>query len=192
VTESFLIRATHASRSQVRDALRSLAADGLVDLEAGRGAIVPALTVEDVLEAYAVRHSLGSLIVDSATSWRPGTLRPLLKALDDLKSVASSGDSQATGESDLDFQDVLAATARLRRVPTMFRRMTMQVRLFTSLMGLEYTYSIEDIVTDDTALLDAVRRRDAARARGLWEQKMDAAADYMIRQLEHRPFRRKD
>jgi DNA-binding GntR family transcriptional regulator len=106
--------------------------------------------------------------------------------------VANSGDARATGDADLDFQDVLAATARLRRVPTIFRRMTMQLRLFTSLMGLEYTYSIDDIVRDDTALLDAVRRRDAARARRLWEQKMDAAADYMIRQLEHSTCRRKD
>jgi DNA-binding GntR family transcriptional regulator len=192
VTESFLIRATHASRSQVRDALRSLAADGLVDLEAGRGAVIPALTVEDVLETYALRHSLGSLIVDSAAGWRPGTLTPLVRALDALRVVANSGDARATGDADLDFQDVLAATARLRRVPTIFRRMTMQLRLFTSLMGLEYTYSIDDIVRDDTALLDAVRRRDAARARRLWEQKMDAAADYMIRQLEHSTCRRKD
>jgi DNA-binding GntR family transcriptional regulator len=185
VTESFLMRATHASRSQVRDALRSLAADGLVDLEAGRGAIVPAPTVEDVLETYALRHSLGSLIVDSAVGWRPGTLGPFVRAVHDLEATARTGDPWATGEADLDVQDALAATVRLRRVPTMFRRMTMQVRLFTSLLGLKYTYSIDDIVTDDTALLDAVRRRDAARARRLWEQKMDAAARYMLRQLEH-------
>lgn len=184
VTESFLMRATHASRSQVRDALRSLAADGLVDLEAGRGAIVPAPTAEDVLETYAVRHSLGSLIVGSAVNWRPGALEPFVKAVEDLKVTASTGDTWATGEADLDVQDAMAATVRLRRVPTMFRRMTMQVRLFTSVLGLKYTYSIDDIVTDDTALLDAVRRRDAARARHLWEQKMDAAARYMLRQLE--------
>jgi hypothetical protein len=39
------------------------------------------------------------------------------------------------------------------------------------------------------SVLDALCRRDAPRARRLWEQKMDAAADYMLRQIEHSTFR---
>jgi DNA-binding GntR family transcriptional regulator len=184
VTESYLMHATHASRSQVRETLRSLAVDGLVDLQRGRGAIVPTPTVEDVLETYAVRRALGSLIVRSAAGWRPGTLAPLVAAFEDLKTVAQDGDTWTTGQADLDFQDVLAATANLRRVPAMFRRMTIQTRLFTSVLGLDYGYPIDRIIVDNAALLDAVRRRDAATAQHIWEQKMDDAASFMSRYLK--------
>lgn len=184
ITESFLTRATHASRGQVRDALKSLASDGLVDLQPGRGAIVPTPTVHDVLETYSVRRSLGVLIVTSAADWRPGALAPVLEVLDELRTVAQRRDTWATGESDLDFQDALAATTSLRRVPAMFRRMTIQLRLFISVMGLNYAYSIDDIVTDDHAIFDAIKQRNAATARSRWEQKMDAAVTYMVRQRD--------
>lgn len=183
VTEPFLMRATHASRSQVRDALRSLASDGLVELRTGRGAVVPTPTVEDVHETYSIRRALGHLVVGSAANWQPGDLEPASIAFDNLLRVAGQGDVRATDDADLDFQDALAACVRLRRVPTMFRRITMQLRLFISVMGLDYAYSIDDIVTDDSAILDAVRDRDPAAAQELWKQKMDAAVRYMVRQL---------
>ncbi|MGH3357255.1 MAG: helix-turn-helix domain-containing protein [Nocardioidaceae bacterium] len=184
VTEAFLIRSTHASRGQVRDALRALASDGLVDLQAGKGAIVPTPTVKDVLETYSIRQVLGSLILGSVASGRPEALDSVETALERLGTIARSGDTRATGEADLDFQDVLASAADLRRVPTMFRRMTMQLRLFISVMGLAYAYSSDDIVAADTAIFDAVGRRDAATAQQLWQEKMAAAVDYMVRQLE--------
>lgn len=183
VTEPFLMRATHASRSQVRDALRSLASDGLVELRSGRSAVVPTPTVEDVLETYSIRRALGHLVVGSAASCGPGELAPALTAFDNLLRIAAQGDVRATDDADLDFQDAVAACVPLRRVPTMFRRITMQLRLFISVMGLDYAYSIDDIVTDDSAILDAVRDHDAAAAQQLWKQKMDAAVRYMVRQL---------
>ena len=49
------------SRAPVRDALRLLERDGLVELVPNRGAIVPELRAVDVLEVYALRASLGTL-----------------------------------------------------------------------------------------------------------------------------------
>src|SRR3954463_4892156 len=49
------------SRGPIRDALRLLERDGLVELIPNRGAVVPAVHALDVLEVYALRASLGSL-----------------------------------------------------------------------------------------------------------------------------------
>src|SRR3954471_17955715 len=49
------------SRAPVRDALRLLERDGLVELVPNRGAIVPELRAVDILEVYALRASLGTL-----------------------------------------------------------------------------------------------------------------------------------
>lgn len=186
LTESYLMRTTHASRSQVRDALRTLAMDGLIDLRPGRGAIVPAPTWDDVLETYAMRRAVGGIaMAGAASNWRPGQLGSLLQGMATLQQIAASGDVRATDDGDLDFQDVLAATSNLHRVLMTFRRLTIQIKLFTTVMGLRYAYSIDDILADDSALLDAVRRRDPTEARRLWDLKMEAAVRYMVRQLEH-------
>lgn len=55
------------SRGPVREAMRRLAADGLVTLESRRGAVVRSLTRADFLDAYRVREALELLAVQLAT-----------------------------------------------------------------------------------------------------------------------------
>src|SRR4051812_50106683 len=49
------------SRAPVRDALRLLERDGLVELVPNRGGVVPGLRAGDLLEVYGVGDSLGTL-----------------------------------------------------------------------------------------------------------------------------------
>jgi DNA-binding GntR family transcriptional regulator len=195
VTESFLARAVHASRSQVRDALRSLAAAGLVDLEPHRGALVPTPQTADVVETYAARRALGAVVVRRAVHWTPGALEPVEQALDDLIGTGRAGNAQATGEADLRFQDALARSTGMRRIPRMFCDLTAQLRVFIAVMGLDYTYSIPGMCQDDTALLEHIRARDEAAAARTWHRKIDDAAAYMTTQLSianaARPTRRR-
>jgi DNA-binding GntR family transcriptional regulator len=183
VTESFLARSVHASRGHVRDALRSLASSGLVDLEPHRGAVIPTPHVSDVVETYAARRALGALIVRRATHWAPGALAPVERALQDLLETGDTGHAWATGEADLHFQDALAGSTGMRRIPRMFHGLTAQLRLFIAVMGLDYTYSIPGMCHDDAALLGRIRARDEAGAARVWHRKVDDAVAYMTTQL---------
>lgn len=60
----------------------------------------------------------------------------------------------------------------------------MQLRLFISVMGLDYAYSVDDMIADDSALLAAITQRDSASAQKIWERRMAAAVAYMVRQLD--------
>jgi DNA-binding GntR family transcriptional regulator len=183
VTESFLARSVHASRSQVRDALRSLAAAGLLDLEPHRGAVVPTPQTADVVETYAARRALGALVVRRAAHCSPGALDPVEDALRDLVETGRTGSAHATGEADLRFQDALARSTGMRRIPRMFCDLTAQLRLFIAAMGLDYTYSIPGMCNDDTNLLDHIRAHDEPAAARAWHRKIDDAATYMTTQL---------
>jgi DNA-binding GntR family transcriptional regulator len=183
VTESFLARSVHAARSQVRDALRSLAAAGLLDLEPHRGAAVPTPQTADVVETYAARRALGALVVRRAAHGSPGALVPVEDALRDLVETGRTGNAHATGEADLRFQDALARSTGMRRIPRMFCDLTAQLRLFIAVMGLDYTYSIPGMCDDDTALLEHIRARDETAAARSWHRKIDDAATYMTTQL---------
>ncbi len=57
------------SRTPVREALRALAAHGLVELHANRGAVVCAPTAREVRDAYAVRAELEGYAAELAAAW---------------------------------------------------------------------------------------------------------------------------
>lgn len=191
VTEAFLARSLRASRSQVRDALRTLASSGLIDLEPHRGAVVPTPQTADVVETYAARRALGAIVVRRACRWTPGSLRPVEEALQVLVETGRTGDSWATGEADLRLQDTLAVSTGMRRLPPLFRTLTAQLRLFIAVLGLDYTYSVTEMVQDDTALMERIRARDEAGAVRVWHRKVDDAADYMTSQLAISELRRR-
>lgn len=186
VTESFVSRAAHVSRNRAREALRTLAHDGLVDLEAGPGAVVPEPTVEDVKETYAARRALGAIVMQRATDWRPERIAPVRHALERFEAAAATGDSWITGQVDLDFQDAIANSVDMRRIPSMFNRLRVQLEMFIAVMGLDYAYDVPAMIADDTGLFAAIIRRDVPGVLRLWDRKMTEAAQYMTRQLEAR------
>jgi DNA-binding GntR family transcriptional regulator len=183
VPESSLARTVHASRGHVRESLLTLASNGLVDLEPRRGARVPSPEVADVVETYAVRRALGALLIRRSVHRAPQVLAPVHDALRALRDIAETGDAWATAVADIRFQDALALSTGMRRIPRMFLAVSAQIRLFTVVMGVRYTYSIPAMVRDDTTLLEHVEARQEVEALTAWHAKMDDALTYMLTQL---------
>lgn len=79
-------------RSIVRRALRTLADDGLIELEENRGARVSTTTVEEVFDLYEVRAALYGLAARFACLRAPdAAIRSMLVKIDRLLSDAASG-----------------------------------------------------------------------------------------------------
>jgi DNA-binding GntR family transcriptional regulator len=65
----------------------------------------------------------------------------------------------------------------------MFVRLTLQVRLLVTTMGLNYQYPKDDMVEDSRRLLAAIHAHDVNAAVAAWRSKIDNAAHYMLEQL---------
>ena len=78
----------HISRTPLREALRKLERDGLVEYVMRRGVIVHAFTTEDVDQIYTIRNSLEMLtlpyIIEKATPEDIASLREKLAEMDRL------------------------------------------------------------------------------------------------------------
>ena len=78
----------HISRTPLREALRKLERDGLVEYVMRRGVVVHAFTTEDVEQIYTIRNSLEMLtlpyIIENATAEDIASLREKLAAMDVL------------------------------------------------------------------------------------------------------------
>ncbi|MGV9864672.1 helix-turn-helix domain-containing protein [Rhodococcus koreensis] len=171
------------SRGPIRDALQILAEDGLVALEPHRGAYIPIPTRQDIFDTYTARGPLGALLLRRVATKGRTRLAPVEAAMEDVVRTARMGDAPATGDADIRWQDAVAHAADMPRIEKMFVRLSLQLRMFVSILGLDYAYSVDDIVADDTAILDALRSQDPELVTSLWSRKIDNAVFNMVEQF---------
>jgi DNA-binding GntR family transcriptional regulator len=92
--ERELVELTGVSRTSVREALRELAAEGLVQTIPNRGVVVAALDAEEARQLYQVRSVLeglaGRLFVENATD---AHRRALHKSMTTIERLAARGQS---------------------------------------------------------------------------------------------------
>jgi DNA-binding GntR family transcriptional regulator/transposase len=177
------------SSGVVSDVLRQLAEDGLVDHDDTGRFFVPVASERDVVETYTARALLGTAIVRRLASRG----EPVPDAIDDIYKelvwYAGQHDVAVAASLDLDIQDALARAAKSARIEAMFIRLTLQLHLFVTLMGLNYQYPVDEIVTDDTRILDAIRAHDPGAAVAAWRSKIDNCARYMMEHFDKRSRR---
>jgi DNA-binding GntR family transcriptional regulator len=69
------------------------------------------------------------------------------------------------------------------RIGSMFSRLTLQLRLFVTIFGLDYRYPTDEIVADDQRILVEIRRHDPDGAVSAWRCKIDNCARFMLTHL---------
>ncbi|WP_157084312.1 GntR family transcriptional regulator, partial [Millisia brevis] len=183
IPEAPLAARLGVSRGPIRDALHVLAEDGLIELRPHRGACVPIPTRRDVFDTYSGRGPLGALLLRRLAARRDRDLTEVRAGHAIVLHLAAAGDVGRTSEADIRWQDTMARAAGMPRVEKMFTRLSLQLRMFISIMGLDYGYSVDDIVTDNEAILRALDARDADLVTELWRRKIEAAVRYMSSQL---------
>jgi DNA-binding GntR family transcriptional regulator len=115
------------SRNPVREALRSLAAEGLVALTARRGATVAAPSPDDAREMIEVRATLEALNARHAARRRdPQVIAVLSAVLREGAAAAAAGTVAALPELNARFHDALAAAGSNRVLGDLMRSLRLR------------------------------------------------------------------
>jgi DNA-binding GntR family transcriptional regulator len=160
------------SRAPVRDALRLLERDGLVELVPNRGAIVPELRAVDVLEVYALRAALGTLALHKLMLDQ-GSIAPLERELARLVRAGERRRARDGADADLAYQQAVVDEAGLPRVASEFERLTWPVRMFLGALDIDVLDTLPRVVAEVRALHDAIAARDVPAAAQLWREKFE-------------------
>jgi DNA-binding GntR family transcriptional regulator len=165
------------SRIPVREALLRLESEGLVVVYPNRGAVVAALSIDEVREIYHLRRLLeGDVLVEAVRRMTDGDLAVIAAAMDRAERGAGDPD---WAELDGVFHAALYAPAGHAR----------QVAMIDGLRGTVDRYwsayralpgRTEDWLDDHQRIVEACRRRDAEGARRALDEHLARAAALVL------------
>lgn len=171
------------SRGLLREAIQTLASEGLITLVPHRGPVVTLLGREEAAELYRVRGALEGLACAEFTQRASDAQRQeLFGIFDRLKAMVGKVDPNALVEAKNDFYRCLlsgAANEVLEQMFTQLNNRIVQLRRLT----LSASGRFPDTIREIGAIIDAIRAGEAAKARDFAEAHVAAAAEVVQRRF---------
>jgi DNA-binding GntR family transcriptional regulator len=159
--EEFLGAEFRVSRTPIREALRMLAQDGLVEILPRRSAVVIGFTVDDVEEIYDIRKSLEIQAIQSSAQ------NLSIQAIKDLRGrlveVSRSADYHAHQAIDAELHNTIIEASRKKRLIKILQQMFRLIQQFREL-GFKDPAVRELASRTHLDLLDSLSVRDLPEA----------------------------
>jgi GntR family transcriptional regulator, trigonelline degradation regulator len=172
--ERELVELTGVSRTSIREALRELAAEGLVTTIPNKGTIVTEVTAEEALQLYQVRSALeglaGRLFVENATD---AQRRALVSALRAVERAAAKGSTAMLAAKDK-FYDVLFEGGGNEALRSIAGTLHARVNLLRSL-SLSRPGRSDESLAELAEIVAAVQANDAEAAAKACSHHVEAA-----------------
>jgi DNA-binding GntR family transcriptional regulator len=171
--EAELATALGVSRTPIREALRRLSADGLVEAEANRGARVASWTPDDLDQIYELRALLeGHAAARAATRVTPEDLEQLAELCDRMEEAVAAGitrsdnlDTLADGNRRFHARIMaVAGNPRLHRLTDLLFQVPLSIHTYRH-------YSVDELdrsMRHHREILEAFRHRDVDWAGSVW------------------------
>ena len=152
------------SRGPIREALRSLESEGLVEITPRHGAFVTSLSKRDFLEAYQVREALEALGVRLAVP-RLGEadLDDLDRRLDEMAEHVTAGDVDAFFEANAGFHQAFMDASGNRKLIEVYQRLMAQMGPYRR-PSAQLRGNVERSIAEHREILVAARARDVEAA----------------------------
>lgn len=150
------------SRIPLREAIRQLERDGLVETFRNRGAIVKTLSVEDIDEIYSLRALLeGEAVFQSVTNMDAETLA---RAELTHSLLANTSSFEKQGAYNREFHDHLYSGCKNQRLLTMINELRNQIERYEYLQR-QLLAETPQFQGDHEAILMACKEKNAQKAR---------------------------
>lgn len=187
ILESLVAAELGISRAPVREAIRQLASEGLLECYPHRGTFVSEFSAQDAQEVYSLRAALEGLAA-SLVAEAPGkdTLAALQACVNAMEECADSDDVPGMIEADLRFHETLCHASNHQRLIAVWDSMSAQVRAFVSLSNRQYL-TPANLVARHKALLEAIRSQQAEKARQLLSNDILEIGQYVGAQMRAHP-----
>lgn len=175
LTEMDLSRQLGVSRAPIREALRILNSEGLVETIPYHGTTVRRLTRADIEEVYSMRILLETYALERALQRDDAAALARLRAIvHDMVRAGDSGDLKAVNGHDRAFHTALIDMSGHRLLRSLWPLVAMKARQVMALVNRR-NRDLTQIARSHLPLLDAMEAGDSAQARALLRQHIATA-----------------
>jgi DNA-binding GntR family transcriptional regulator len=176
INERDLARALGVSRGPVREALRKLHDECLVDIRHNHATIVRELSARDIEEVYSLRLVLERAAIERAAQHATeDDIAALTAALAVLTEAAETGTPRQVAIADVGFHDCIYRAARHERLEHAWKGLRAQVYVFLHLrneVGSDYR---AHAAAEHAELVELIGTGNVERASETIEQHLKAA-----------------
>jgi DNA-binding GntR family transcriptional regulator len=157
----------------VREALRVLEAEKLVEFRPNRGVVVRELSATDLRELFLVRLPLETLAATEAARWRSEKSLQALESI--LRRMDTAGPSDTWAVLHERFHEELYALANLPRLSQMIIGLRGQMRPYAKFYS-DDPEQVRHVQAEHYALLKALLKRDEASIRRIFHEHLSRPA----------------
>jgi DNA-binding GntR family transcriptional regulator len=183
IVETRIAQELGVSQAPVREALRDLEQLGCVVHEPNRGCSVRAFSAEELLEAFPVRAALEALAARlAAERITTAELAELDELLERMRRAARGGDAHEQSQANASSHSTVVRAARNRTLERQWQMLEPYSRTYLTVSrpGIDLVHLSDRHVP----VLDALRRRDRAKAAKAMEEHLLGAADLLREEVQ--------
>ena len=152
------------SRTPIREAIRKLELEGLVQMIPRRGAVVTEITEKSMKDVLEVRRALDVLSVELACDRITGEEKEMLrKACQDFEDATKTGNLKEIAEQDVAFHDIIVEATRNSKLIQILHNLSEQMFRYR----FEYikdTSNYEKLVEEHRLIYESIVRKDQKAA----------------------------
>lgn len=171
------------SRTPIREAIRRLELEGLVVISPRKSAEVASITKEDLTDVLEVRRVLESLAMDLACqNAGEDIIKELESNLVKFKNAIKKNDITEIATTDVEFHDTIYRATGNKRLVQILNNLREQMYRYR----LEYIKdkaTRETLIVDHRMIIDALKEKDAEKAKAAMLQHIDAQKKTVLENL---------
>lgn len=177
LTEAHLASELRVSRAPIREALRILASEGLVEVIPYKGTTVRTVSRKDIEEVYSLRGQLEAFALERLiTEAEPVDLAPLEARCARMKTLAADGNLAGLSSEDEAFHRTMIALTGHELLASVWDSLAIRMR-FIIAMRNRHNEDPMEVALNHVPIVEAIRNRDLDEARTIIARHVQSAAD---------------
>ncbi len=178
----------HISRTPLREALRKLERDGLVEYVLRRGVVVRAFTLADVEEIYTIRNALELVTLPAIIqNAKPEDIEHLRELLREMDPLVEKNDIEGLSPLARAFHSELTRISGLNRILRVIESQDEYITRFSAL-SIAKEDRRSSAHQEHYELVDCVEQKDLPRFEALIKKHIERSKENCLKALEEKKF----
>jgi len=184
LVEGELSERLNVSRMPIREAIRKLEAEGLVEYQPRKGAVVKGFSEGDIVEIYTIREALEALAavqaVRNASDQEIALIGEALEEVERLAALGDEADPAEVFEANQRFSQLLIEASHMPRLVQIINTYMAYLERFRR-VTMGDSSRREEVYREHRMIFEAIRDRDAVRAEALTRKHVRGGLEAYLR-----------